>query len=243
MIHVATPEELKEIAEALVERGATGFLLTGGLDRSGKVPLAEFAGAIEEIKQCTELKINAHVGLMPREEIEMLVGTGIDSFSVDVYGSDETVRDVLGLQVGVDRYLQVLEDLIDAGARSVSPHICIGIDRGRLKGEMEAIARLRPFSPGSLVLISLVPTHGTAFGSLMPPSPPDILSVIRTARSELPRTKLLLGCMRSKKDRSWELLAVEDGVDGIVLPSQETVAKLRARGYSVRKRATCCAIP
>jgi uncharacterized radical SAM superfamily protein len=241
MIPAQSPDDLVAVAEALVERGASGFLLSGGVDDSGRVPLAKFASAIQEIKRTTDLKINAHIGLTPRKELEALVRSGIDSFSVDVYGSDETIREVLGLRANVEDYFDVVEGLNRLGA-PVSPHICVGIHAGQLKGESDAIARLKRTNPRNLILISLIPTRGTAYEEVEPPGKEMMLSVVREARSALPSTRLLLGCMRSKGDRSWEYDLIEAGLDGIVLPAPRTVEKLKDAGYNVKKRAECCAM-
>ena len=242
MIPATTPSDLLEVAEALAERGARGFLLSGGSDETGRIGIVDFADVIREIKATTDLKINVHIGLASPKEIQRLVGCGIDSFSTDVYGSDETIRDVLGLNARVEDYVKVVADLKSCGAR-VAPHMCIGIHGGAMRGEMVAIERLRPLEPEALVLISLIPTKGTPYQSASPPSNEMIASVVRRAREELSTTRLLLGCMRSKLDRSAEFGLVSEGLDGIVLPSSSTVDRLKKEGYAVKKRSVCCAIP
>jgi uncharacterized radical SAM superfamily protein len=205
------------------------------------VRLERFIPAIKEIKETTPLVINAHIGLTPRGMLRPLVESGIDSFSVDIYGDDETVREVFGVDARAQDYISVVKDLMDVGASTVAPHICIGVRGGELSGEMAAIKLLQPLSPSTLILISFIPTSGTVYESRPAPSGADILSVVREARSSLPRTRLLLGCMRSKRDRSWEIDAVLAGLDGIVLPSEETVSAASARGYVIRTKGTCCA--
>lgn len=243
MISATTNEELLAIGEALAERGANGFLLSGGVDASGRVPISELLPAIRELKATTDLKINAHIGLTPRNRIGDLVRSGIDAFSVDVYGSDDAVRDVLGVRASAQDYYDVLSNLKEANAPNISPHICIGIHEGNVKSEFNAIDSLRKFAPSKLVLISLMPTKGTAYEKIAPPSKEAMISVISKARDSLPGTKLLLGCMRSKRDRSWEHELVAAGLDGIVLPSAGTVDRLKKEGYSIKKRSVCCAIP
>lgn len=242
MIPATTPEELLEVAEALAERDAKGFLLSGGADSSGRVRVAEFADAIVEIKATTRLKVNVHTGLASDYELRRLVRSGVDSFSVDVYGSDETIHEVLGLAARREDYLRVVRSLTAAGAKRVAPHICVGLHAGRLRGEMRAIDSLRRIEPELLVIISFVPTKGTEYASLPPPSKEALLSVIAHAREALPGTKLLLGCMRSKLDRACEFELVEAGVEGIVLPSSNTVARMVASGYTLRKREECCSL-
>jgi len=243
MIPATSSEELLEVAEALAERGANGFLLSGGADLNGRVPVSDFIPAIREIKTTTDLKINAHIGLTPRSQIHDLVKSGIDSFSVDLYGADETIHEVLGLNSRASDYFEIVKNLRDAGAPVVAPHICIGIHEGNLKGEFGAIKSLKKIAPKELVLISLIPTKGTAFQGVPSPSDEMMISVIREARSELPDTKLLLGCMRSKKNRSSEFNLIDAGLDGIVLPSASTVEQLKKQGFSTKKRSVCCSIP
>ena len=242
MIPATTPSDLLSVAEALAERGANGFLLSGGSDNAGRIRIADFVGAIKEIKATTDLKINAHVGLASSNELRSMVDSGIDTFSVDVYGSDETIKEVLGLDASVEDYLKAVSDLKGLGAR-VAPHICVGIHGGAAKGEIPAIELLKRYEPETLVLISLIPTRGTPYQSVSPPSHELIASVIRKARRELPGTRLLLGCMRSKLDRSSEFAFVKAGLDGIVLPSSSTVDRLKDEGYALKKRSVCCAIP
>ncbi len=230
------------VADALVERGAKGFLLSGGVDCRGGIPLADFVPSIRRIKSNTDLVINAHIGLTSPEEIEELVATGIDSFSVDLYGSDETIREVTGLNAKVDEYFSVVRELARSGARKIAPHICIGIHAGKLKGEFHAIENLRPLKPSTLILISLIPTKGTEYSSVRAPDSETISSVVRMAKHELPDTKIALGCMRSKKERAGEVALVEAGLDGIVLPSPTTVERLVSMGYEVKKRAVCCSM-
>lgn len=242
MVPVTTPDDLLSIAEALARRGAKGFLLSGGLDRDGRVPLSDHLEAIREIKSSTDLMVNAHIGLARKGDIAALVDAGVDAFSVDVYGSDSTISEVLGLSARVEDYLEVVGWLKDAGAPNITPHLCVGIHGGRIKGEMAAIERLRALEPEQMVIISLIPTKGTAYEGIPAPGKAEVLSVVRAARSSHPDARLLLGCMRSKKDRSWETEAVEAGLDGIVLPSERTVVELAEKGYAIRKRSVCCAI-
>lgn len=242
MVAAPTPDDLLCIAEALAQRGARGFLLSGGSDKTGKVNLSPYVETIKEIKSTTDLKINAHVGLTPHEELRRLVSSGIDSFSVDLYGDDQTIHEVLGLGARVDDYFRVVEDLRGLGAGTIAPHICVGIDGGELKGEMRAIERLRKLEPSTLILISLIPTKGSAFENVPAPGSELVRKVVVKARAELPGTKLVLGCMRSKIDRTSESDLIAAGLDGIVLPGQKTVERLRADGYSIKKRATCCSL-
>ncbi|MGB2581497.1 MAG: radical SAM protein [Thermoplasmata archaeon] len=236
------PEGLLRLALELDEAGALGMLISGGSDTTGKVPLERFVGTIRRIKDTTRLKLNAHVGLAPRSDLENLVAAGVDAFSVDVYGTDSAVQDTLGLDACADDFMKVIEDLKDLDAPAVAPHICIGVEKGVLAGEMDAIARLKPIGPDALVFIVFTPTKGTSYEKAPPPAPSDIISVLRLAREQLPDTRLVLGCMRPRMARQYELEAVALGIDGIVMPSRATLKYIRRSGANISEKETCCAL-
>jgi uncharacterized radical SAM superfamily protein len=119
----------------------------------------------------------------------------------------------------------------------------VGIHGGKLRGEIAAVERLGPLDPKELVLISLIPTAGTTYQAVPPPAKEAVLSVIRASKENLPRTRLMLGCMRSKKDREMEFDLIQAGLDGIVMPANSTVDQLERAGYELKKRGVCCAIP
>ena len=242
MTPATSPAMLLEIADGLVRRGAKGFLLSGGSDPSGKVGLSQFISAIEMIKLTTDLKINAHIGLSPREELDRLVSSGIDSFSIDVFGDDDTIQEVLGLKARASDYFSVLKNLKELGAKRIAPHLCIGINQGKIKGEFDAISKLESMRPDALILLSLIPTKGTPYGSVRPPSLEVVKQVVERARVALPHARLILGCMRSRSDRASECDLVRAGLDGIVLPAAGTLERLQSEGFVIRKRAECCSL-
>ncbi|MDH3364616.1 MAG: radical SAM protein [Thermoplasmata archaeon] len=242
MEHVDGPESLIELAVRISDAGGEGFLLTGGSDGSGKVPLQRFADAISTVKEATTLRVNAHVGLMSRTELEALVSSGVDAFSVDVFGSDSAIKKTMGIDAHVSDFLSVIGDLRDLGAPIIAPHICVGIEEGQVVGEYAAIRSLVPHAPDALVIIALMPTKGTPYECVPPPSSGSILDVIKAARAALPQSRILLGCMRPRGDRSWEEKAVKAGIDGIAMPSQGTVQSLAENGWRVTEKRMCCAI-
>ncbi len=242
MEHVASPEDLIELAACLSDARGEGFLLTGGSDSRGKVPLEGFADAIATVKETTSLRINAHVGLMPRRELESLVRAGVDAFSVDVYGTDSAIKKTLGLNAGAADFLSVVKDLRDIGAPIVAPHICVGVEEGALIGERAAVQSLVRYAPDVLVIIALMPTRGTPYENITPPSDDSVIDIIRIARAELPDTRLVLGCMRPRGGRTLELAAVEAGVDGIAVPNKDAVRTLTKNGWRIEEKRVCCAI-
>ena len=236
-----SPTELISLAESLEGEGALGFLLSGGSDFDGRVPLEGFTDAIRRIKDVTGLLINAHVGLAPKAILENLVSAGVDAFSVDVHGSTKVIRGTLGLSATPNDFLRVVSDLEALGAQVVAPHVCIGLEPGDASGELNAIRLLGSVGVKRLVLIAFTPTKGTPYETLPPPAPEEILEVVRFTRAQMPDTRLLLGCMRPRSTRSYEVEAVAAGVDGIAMPSNDTLRQLLRQGVHLEERPICCA--
>lgn len=236
------PEELERIAWRLSENGGEGFLLSGGATPSGAVPLTRYADAIRRIKELTALRINAHVGLMRRNELSTLIDAGVDAFSIDVYGSDAPIGRTLGLEAGAEDFLGVVIDLIELGAPLVVPHLCAGIHEGRLEGEFKAIDMLMGAKVDALVIIVFSPTKGTPYASLDPPEADEVLSVIAYAKHRLRGARLCLGCMRPRNDRSLEVRAAYAGVTGMAVPSVATREGLAREGWKITEKETCCAL-
>ncbi len=241
MVPALTPEDLEATAARLSRDGCEGFLLSGGSTRSGEVPLGRFSEAIGRIKESTSLKINAHVGLMGREGLSALVAAGVDAFSVDVYGADSAIKGTLGLEAAAGDYLRVIEDLRDLGAPLVAPHICVGIERGRVVGELRAIDRLAEMRPEVVVVLVFTPTKGTPYATAPPPRREDVIAVIRHALDAMPGTRINLGCMRPRADRALEAAAARAGISGLAVPSNAVKAELARDGYRIVERETCCA--
>ncbi len=235
-----TPEKLIEFALKLKKSGGEGLLLSGGSDRNGVVPLGRYAGAIKRIKEETELMINAHVGFAERDEIEKLVSAGVDVFSVDIVGDNSTIQRVYGLNRTTSDYLSLLDDLTEAGA-VVVPHITAGLDFGEIKGEYKAVDMVSGYDLQALVFLSLIPTRGTAMEQVPPLPEKDFLSILKYGTERF-NGEVLVGCMRPRRQKGWEIEAVDSGIKGIVIPATSTLTFLRDKGMEVKVHNHCCAL-
>jgi len=235
-----TPKKLVEFAKALEEKGGKGFLLSGGSDSRGIVPLRPYAQAIKEIKKETGLIINAHIGFADKEDIQTLVAAGVDVFSVDIVGDETTVKSVYGLNREKEDYVRLMSDLEGLGATAV-PHITAGLDFGRIKGEYAAIDLLSDFNHKTTVFLSLIPTRGTAMESVSPLPEEEFLSLLEYGKMRL-KGDILVGCMRPRHQKEWEIRAVDMGIGGIVIPTERTIEYLKSKGAEVKRHEHCCAL-
>jgi uncharacterized radical SAM superfamily protein len=244
MENVDQPWKLREFASKLQSDGGVGLLISGGSDARGKVPLEPFYETISWIKESTDLIVNIHTGLLSSEEAKGIAETGVDIVSVDVVGSDDTIRRVYGLSSTVDDYRSTLASLRDAGMRHIVPHICVGLDYGELKGEARALRLIRGFDPENIVILGLMPTPGTAMENAPAPRAEDMAKVVAVARLICPRASVSLGCMRSRLEKGrLEELVIRAGADSVVLPTRSTLEYAEREGFEVKHLDGCCSIP
>lgn len=244
MLACPTPDVLFRTCLELASNGARGALLSGGYNGEGYVPFEPFIDAIERVKRETGLFLNVHTGLAPAWLARELGRVGVDMASVDVIGNDQTVELVLGIQKTTRDYEKTLKELKGA-IQHVVPHICIGLHAGEIKGELEALELAEEVNPSTLVFLVLVPTPGTEFEGIIPPSVAEVGEIIAEARLRFPRAALALGCMRPRdaKRVELELQALRSGVDRVEIPSEQTIKAARGLGLRVRRLEACCAVP
>jgi len=244
MSSVETPSKLKRFCAWLEAEGGVGILVSGGSDIHGRVPLDPFLEALRWVKENTGLIVNVHTGLLDSRRAEEVASTGIDIASVDIVGSDETIRRVYGLKATAEEYGATMDALREGGVPHVVPHICVGLDFGEIQGEAKALEMVQRFDPELVVILGLIPTPGTAMEAVEPPSSEDVARTVAAARLMCPEAGVALGCMRSRADKNrMEEMAIRAGADRIVLPSRSTVAAAERAGFSVIHLDGCCSIP
>ncbi|MBN1683113.1 radical SAM protein [Candidatus Bathyarchaeota archaeon] len=244
MPNVDTPEKLKAFALNLEKKGGLGMLISGGCTPQGKVPLEKFFPSILWIKENTNLLLNLHTGLINQVEAEKIVNSKVDYISVDVVGDNKTILNVYGLKNSVKDYLNTLQNLRDSGAKNVIPHICIGLDYGKILGEYEAVKIATSINPETIVFISLIPTEGTEMQNVTPPLKEDILKIISFTKKIDPNIELSIGCMRTKKGKSiFEKETINQGITRMTMPSKSTVEYVKDKGYKILHLEGCCATP
>ncbi len=249
MTPVRGKDELMGKAMELQARGMKGMLISGGSDDKGRVPLESYIEAMAGIKAETNLKVNVHTGIiysgdMPRK----LKKAGVDAVSFDLVGSPSVVNDVYGLEVEANTYEKALNYLTGAGL-NVYPHINIGLEGGKVGHEFKAIDIIRDLGPGAVggvVFIVLIPTPGTGMELCKPPGLGDVEKVFDYSAHRLPGTKRILGCMRPKRNKEYNLgvekAAFRSGIKHVVTPSRYLRALAEKKGDKSEKRLTCCVL-
>lgn len=242
MIPATTPGELLEVCTGLGKAHAKGCLISGGCAPDGSVPIGDFANVIGKIKRELGLTVFAHTGIISRRIADLLSRAQVDAALIDVIGSNETIREICKANVTTDDYEDSLKALEESGLAFI-PHIIAGIHYGELKGERNALRMIARHKPSALVVIAFMPIHGSEMANIKPPSPLDIAKVIAAARVCLPKTPLVLGCMRPKGAHraKTDILALKAGVDAIAFPTQEAIDYARREKREIVFSSFCCA--
>lgn len=243
MHRVANSPELLELCTRLEGDGALGCLITGGSDRSGRLPWKSFLEGIRAVKARTRLHVSVHSGMVDGTTARALKDVGVDQVLLDVVGSEETWRQVLHLEEGERLVRQSLEALYESGL-DVAPHIVAGIHRGRILGERKALDILAEFPLKLLVWVAFMPLRGTPLQESTPASVQEVARLIAESRIRFPEARISLGCARPRGRHrlALERLALEAGVQRLALYSEETVGTARALGLEVEVRPTCCSV-
>lgn len=241
MIPALAPEELIDVCVDLKKRGSVGCLISGGCLPDGSVPLNRFVDAIAQIKQNLGLTVVVHTGVINLSTAERLRKAGVDAALIDVIGSDETIGEIYQLNVKVDDYRRSLEALHKSGIPTV-PHVLVGLHYGKLKGEFRALKIISEHSPSAVIIIALMPIHGTPMENVNPPKPEDVAKVLITARHMMPKIPIALGCMRPKGEHRirTDRLAVEAGVNAIAFPTKEAINLAESMGLEITFSSLCC---
>jgi len=241
MMSALTPQQLIEVCCEVKRKSGLGCLISGGCLPDGSVPLGKFVDAIAEVKQRLGLTVVVHTGVIDFDMARKLKEAGVDAALIDIIGSDETIREIYQLNVCVKDYDKSLSALHKSGIPLV-PHVLVGLHYGKLQGEFQALQMISKYSPSAIIIIALMPIHGTMMQNVAPPTPNDIAKVLVASRFMLPTTPLVLGCMRPKGEHrsQTDTWAVKAGVNAIAFPSDEAIRLVESLELEASFSSICC---
>jgi lipoyl synthase len=237
-------KNIPKLFKLLAESNVNGVVLSGGSRKDGSVPTYDYASEVKSAKKKTGLLINAHTGIINKKQAEILTGF-IDSALTDVIGDSETVKEILGLKYGPDDYKKTLQLLRKNGVRNLSPHIIVGLNHGKIKGELKALSILREVNPENIVIVVFIPTKGTAMAKDKPPKIDEVAKIIAIARIMYPDKNISLSCVRPGGKYRTELdkAAIKSGINKIAVPSKAAYKAAKDLELSINeiKESRCCA--
>jgi uncharacterized radical SAM superfamily protein len=242
MHQVFSPDELFELCLKLKQDGARGCLFSGGCLTDGSMPLNHFIPVLRRIKRELDLAVFVHTGIINLETAVSLKGAKVDAALIDVIGSKETIKKICNSNITQEDYAESLKALDKSGLDFV-PHVIVGLNEGKLDGELEALQMISRVKPSALVIIAFMPIRGTVMAKTQPPKPIDIAKVASIARLMFQQTPLILGCMRPKGAirSETDVLALKAGVDAMAFPSEEAIRYAESKGNPISFSSFCCA--
>ncbi len=242
-MHLApTPEHLFNLCKKLKQTGAIGCLISGGCLPNGSVPIDQFIPTLARIKQDLGLTIFVHTGVIDYSTAHNLKKAEIDAALIDVIGNNQTILQTYNLKISTQDYQKSLEALQDAKLHFV-PHVIVGLDNGKIKGEFDALHIISKYNPSAIVIIAFIPIPGTIMAKTTPPAAIDVARIVAVARVLFENTPLALGCMRPKgklRDKI-DLLSLKAGIDAITHPTDSVVQYAKENNYQIELSAMCCA--
>ena len=243
MFPAGSPDQFYHLMKKLAKKGAKGFLISGGSNEEGYVPLEPFLPIVAKIKREFPVEVVVHCGLAPPPLVNVLAEAGVDGVLVDIVGSDLTLKQVCHLEQRVEAFRDLLKRLSEHSL-PVVPHIVVGMHYGKILGEKAALEIISKFQPAAVVIVALMPLEGTGMMHITPPSPQDIGRVMLAARLLLPTTPLVLGCARPRGNLrvSTDALAVRCGVNGVTYPSDALFTICKRRCIDLIFTEKCCGL-
>lgn len=241
-----TPREARRLAgvgsEGDPESPVRSWLVSGGCDQTGQVPLLEEGDLLRELGRSGRL--NVHAGLVRTRDEARAIARQATAISFDFVVDTPTIEDVYGFPgITGDDFIRSYKLL--AAETRVLPHVLIGLWGGRVRGELAALRELASLGAGGVVLLVLIPTRGSRFGSVDPPPLSEVARVMAEARLLLPEAPVQLGCMRPKGRyrAALDVLAVRSGVDRIAVPTPAARREAEALGLRPVWSSECCIFP
>ncbi|MHA1783887.1 MAG: radical SAM protein [Candidatus Helarchaeota archaeon] len=237
-----TSQELLDLAKQQKMNGCENLLISGGSTKEGLVPLWNHLDALKEISEKLKMNIFLHTGLINEDMIESLSEIKITSVMFDVIGDEETIKNVYHLDktpADFDRALQLLKD----HRIPFTPHIILGLNHGKIKGEFEALKMIVNSNPSALVFIILKPLPGSSMEGVEPLSIEKVSRFFTISRFALPNKPITLGCARPIGDYRVEsdFQAIDSGFNGVAFLSQDAADHAEEKGLKLNFFDTCCA--
>ena len=229
-----------EVKEKAKNKEIKSLLISGGCTFDGDVPLIKKLEEVKELKK-QGYKLNAHLGLMGEEDIKSICNH-IDIASFDLVLDDETIRNVYKINKNKEDYINTYR-LVKKHIK-VIPHICIGLNEGKIVGEYDILEFLKTEDPEGITFIVLIPTKNTDYENINPPDLDEVAKLLCEARILFPNIPINLGCMRPRGEyrKKLDMLAIDCGINKIVLPSKSAQDLAKENNLTIINTWECCVL-
>lgn len=236
MNEALTPEIFEKFVRKMHREGVKGFLVSGGFDVQGRLPLRRYLNVMKTLKRELNVVFNVHPGLLDRETIS-LMRDAVDMVDYE-FAYTPASFSAKGVRASREDYVKVLEHLVEEGPEYVVPHLITGMPGDSEEDLGEAIILASSFKPYLLNFLVLVPTPDTP-SARVSVNLDQVLKAIALG-SRLMSGKVSLGCMRPYQLKEKLDKAVID------LNLVERIANPHHRvrmDYKLPMYDACCSLP
>ncbi len=242
MVPATTPKALYDAIKHYYKRGVKGFLISGGFNRNGILPIEPFLGIIKDIKrELRDIIISAHSGFVDKELAIKLRESGVDIIDFEFSLSKVYIQYVKNLRSKSPSDVYRIYELLNKhGPPYIAPHIVINplTEKHEPEAIFNELSCLADFHPYILVLLVYMPTPNTPSYYDGTPSINYVYEVFRCVR-RLFKT-VSLGCMRPRMGNyrfMIDRIALNLGFNRIVNPHRKLLKHIKKVVYS------CCSVP
>jgi biotin synthase len=216
------PEKILEAAKRAERDGAQRFgivVAEKGVSKDKRPDeWAEVLRAIRLVRDETNVEVDASLGILTREEAEILADEGINHYNHNIETSPDFFPEIVDTHSFEDR-VETLEV-----AKSVGMDLCAGVILGMGESptdRVDAAIALQDIGVSSLPVNILNPVAGTPLGEKFGDSPPitteEIIQTIAVYRLLHPEARVrLTGGREVNLDADEQHLPFEAGADGIL---------------------------
>jgi len=239
MEDASTPSKLMNILSTNYMRGCRGFLLSGGFTKDGYLIISkEQLRIVKRFKKDhPDTVISIHLGVAPKELIEITWESGIDYIDFEVPPSNAFIKYYKRVKgKNVKHYIDTIEYAISLGGKDfLKPHIILNSKYSLISDELKMINELRNLGLNFLVL--LIEIRNELRQVFSREDFQRFLKVLKEAR-RLFRT-LSLGCMRPHSfRRKYDEVVIRLGlVDRVAIPYSRLLKK-----YNCEVIYSCCSV-
>ncbi len=234
MMPASSPRILEKLCLKLRERGVEGFLISGGYDRRGALPIEPFLESIKRIKKMTGALISIHSGMIDPKTLEG-AEEFIDFVDFEFLTNERSIMDVKKLNYTPEDYLDRMDSL--SKIVRVVPHFILGLPGSSPSDVLSYVREISNMTDEVVILV--LKSTPEAPRSKLSCDLNDLKIALSEARGSVPGITLSLGCMRpSKLKEVLDRYAVDIGFDRIANPRTDLIEK-----YKMSVFKCCCSVP
>ncbi len=237
MEQALTPDEMYKKIKKLYSTGVRGFLVSGGFNEKGELPIKNYLDIMRKAKKEMDIVFNIHPGLLNKDAIESMkdIVDMVDYEFPYAIGSFKSK----GIKREREDYIKTLVNLIDFGPEYIVPHVMLGIPSDsdeEIENSLEILSSHKPYLINFLILI---PTPNTPSRILKPMSVERALRFIELG-SKLMNGHISVGCMRPYQIKEQlDREVIKRGlVERIANPHHKVVKEFNLRMFDA-----CCSLP